>query len=314
MQNIEISNSLMSLLPKKISKVKAPPIKCQGIKTKLTQFISESISWDGKGRWIEPFVGSGVILFNIQPKKALISDTNKHIIHFYQSIQKGIITPQKTKTYLEIMDKKLQRDGQVFYNKIREEFNNDSDPLKFLFLNRSCFNGIMRFNSKGKFNVPFGHKPNRFRQSYITKIVNQISWVQEIMRDKDWKFVVSDWRKTLNKVSENDFVYLDPPYVGRHTDYFNTWSEIDAIELSETAKNLSCKFALSMWVENRYRKNTHIEENWNNLHIATFAHFYHVGAKEALRNEMTEGLICNFKLEKYTKQTIQVKEKIPALL
>ena len=66
-------------LPKHIDRVVVPPIKCQGIKTKLVDFIASTIKWNGNGRWIEPFVGSGVVLFNIQPEKALASDTNKHI-------------------------------------------------------------------------------------------------------------------------------------------------------------------------------------------------------------------------------------------
>jgi DNA adenine methylase len=74
----------MSKLPTIISKISVPPIKCQGIKTKLIPFIAENIEWNGKGKWIEPFLGSGVVLFNIQPDIALISDTNKHIIELYK--------------------------------------------------------------------------------------------------------------------------------------------------------------------------------------------------------------------------------------
>ena len=101
---------------------------------------------------------------------------------------------------------------------------------------------------------------------------------------------MADWRETLSFAEENDFVYLDPPYIGRHTDYFNNWTEKDAIELSEYSRKLQCGYALSMWLENKYRKNDHIENHWNNLEIKSFAHFYHVGSKESLRNEMQEGL------------------------
>jgi DNA adenine methylase len=60
--------------------VKIPPIKCQGIKTKLVDFIRDNIVWNKQGNWIEPFLGSGVVAFNIGPEKAVLSDTNKHII------------------------------------------------------------------------------------------------------------------------------------------------------------------------------------------------------------------------------------------
>ncbi len=278
-------------LPKEIKKIIVPPIKCQGIKTKLVSFIAESVLWNGEGIWIEPFLGSGVVAFNIQPDKALLCDTNKHIINFYLDIKSGKIDEYICREYLEEKGQELTKKGQDFYYLIREEFNKDGDSLKFIFLNRSCFNGVMRFNSKGEFNVPFGHKPNRFSKSYITKIVNQIRAVKTLLKNKDWILEVQDWKETLSQFNENDFVYLDPPYIGRHTDYYNNWTENDAIELSRITQSLSCGFALSMWKENKYRKNDYIKKYWNNFEMNTFSHFYYVGSSEKLRNEMIESLL-----------------------
>lgn len=280
-------------LPKIIYKINVPPVKCQGIKTKLIDFISQSIKWNGEGKWIEPFLGSGVVLFNIQPKRAIISDTNKHIIKLYKDIQSKKINGLIVKEFLSEMNYELQVGKQDFYNKIRERFNKEFNTLDFIFLNRSCFNGVMRFNSKGLFNVPFGHKPARFRQAYITKIVNQINNVYDIMMGKDWIFKTSHWKETLLLACEDDFVYLDPPYIGRHTDYYNNWTDNDANDLSNNIKKLPCGFAMSMWLENKYRKNEHIDLHWNGYEIKTFSHFYHVGSTENLRNEMQEALIIS---------------------
>jgi DNA adenine methylase len=306
-----------SFLPKEITNVGVPPVKCQGIKTKLIKFISQSISWNGKGKWVEPFLGSGVVLFNICPDRALVSDTNKHIIQIYQDIQSNKITPSIVRDFLEDNSNKLLKDGQEYYNFIRSRFNETGSALDLIFLNRSCFNGIMRFNSKGKYNVPFGHKPERFRKAYITKIVNQVKWVSDIIRSRDWQFKAVDWRETLSLAEKNDFVYLDPPYIGRHTDYFNNWTEKDAIELSEYSRKLNCGYALSMWLENKYRKNDHIENHWNNLEIKSFAHFYHVGSKESLRNEMQEALAIKpsftsneFEVEQLRKKEIKPTESL----
>lgn len=297
-------------LPKEITSIGVPPVKCQGIKTKLIKFISQSISWNGKGKWIEPFLGSGVVLFNICPERALVSDTNKHIIQIYLDIQSNKITPSVVRDFLEENSNKLLKDGQEYYNFIRTRFNETGSALDLIFLNRSCFNGIMRFNSKGKYNVPFGHKPERFRKAYITKIVNQVKWVSDIIRSKDWQFKVADWRETFSFVEENDFVYLDPPYIGRHTDYFNNWTEKDAVELSEYSRKLKCGYALSMWLENKYRKNDHIENHWDNLEIKSFSHFYHVGSKESLRNEMQEALAIkpNFTSNEFDIEQLRKKE------
>ena len=283
----------MTLFPKNIEKIIVPPIKCQGIKTKLVHFIANNINWNGEGKWVEPFLGSGVVVYNLNPDRALLADTNKHIIDFYKSIQSQKITKENLKDRLVEMGKNLSKYGEEYYYEIRDRFNKYGDVFDFIFLNRSCFNGLMRFNSKGKFNVPFGHKRNRFSQSYITKITNQVDKISKILINKNWDFITSDWRDTLKKVNKEDFVYLDPPYIGRHTDYFNSWTAVDAIELSHIASNLNCKYALSMWLENRYRKNDHINIHWKNTEIKTFSHFYHVGSTESLRNQMTEALITN---------------------
>lgn len=284
-------NELIEEDKKVITKV--PPIKIQGIKTKLIPFIVESINWDGKGRWIEPFLGSGVVLFNMQPQRALIADNNKHIIKFYKAIQSGEITAEKLKIHLEKESELLEKRGGPYYYEVRMRFNKTADSYDFLFLNRACFNGVMRFNNKGGFNVPFCNKPERFRKGYITKICNQVKWVASIMEGKDWEFKVQDWSETLSDVKKEDFVYLDPPYVGRHAEYFHKWEIEDADKLAETIKLLPSGFAYSMWKKNSYRENEHLIKHFSEYPCLTFNHFYHVGSKESLRNAMVEALIIS---------------------
>lgn len=278
-------------LPKKIENIVVPPIKCQGIKTKLVEFIGESIKWDGNGRWIEPFLGSGVVLFNILPEKAIVNDKNRHIIEFYKQIQDGKITPKFVREYLEYHGSKLFEQGESYYYEMREKFNTDDEPIDLLFINRAAFNGMMRFNKNGMYNVPFCKKENRFRKAYITKIVNQVEKVQNIIHDKDWEFISTDWRNVIDLANEGDFIYADPPYVGRHTGYVGDWDNQEAVELANALKESKAGFALSMWKENKYRKNPHITECWNGFPIITKEHFYHVGSKESLRNSMEEALI-----------------------
>jgi DNA adenine methylase len=286
-----IGQMIVQGLPRIVKHVIVPPIKTQGIKTKLVKFILSNISWSGKGRWIEPFLGSGVVLFNVQPERALVNDINPHIIRLYQMIYDGSLSPEEVRLYLSAEGKKLLSKGEEYYYLVRERFNKTGDPLDFIFLNRSCFNGVMRFNSKGEFNVPFCRKPDRFRQAYVTKIVNQISQIQKIMCGKDWEFRVGDWRESLKNVTADDFVYLDPPYIGRHTDYYQKWSEKDAVELAKVVQGLPGGFALSMWKENKYRVNEHLSRYWNGIVERTFTHFYHVGSNENFRNAMVEGLL-----------------------
>ncbi|MCY4324827.1 MAG: Dam family site-specific DNA-(adenine-N6)-methyltransferase [Betaproteobacteria bacterium] len=269
----------------------APPLKIQGIKTKAVPFIEDSTDWDGAGRWIEPFVGSAAVALNIAPRRALLGDSNPHLINFYRAIQAKTVTGSTVREFLVREGGELARSGEEHYYRVRERFNDRHDPHDFLFLNRACFNGLMRFNRSGRFNTPFCRKPERFRSAYITRICNQVQHSAKIMAGKSWQFVCADWADVLGKARSGDFVYCDPPYAGRCTDYFNSWSDDDAARLEAKLKALPCRFLYSMWSENRYRRNDRLHEAFADYQIKTFSHFYHLGASESLRNDMTEALV-----------------------
>ena len=277
-----------------MSKVFVPPIKCQGIKTKLVHWILEQASLNEEGRWIEPFMGSGVVGFNLRPCHAVFADRNPHLIRFYQAIQSGEITPAKAKTYLEVEGAQLSEGGQHYFNAVRARFNAEGSPWDFLFLNRSCFNGIIRFNSKGGFNTPYGHKPERFAPAYVTKIVNQIDYVSKAMRNSRWDFVCADFRDVIVRAKKADVIYCDPPYLGRHVDYFDSWRENDERDLAGLLAKTKARFIISTWHSNEYRRNDSLEKYWSGFTTLTREHFYHVGGREENRNPMLEALVMNF--------------------
>jgi len=286
-------------------KIHVPPIKTQGIKTKLVEWILDQISFKIEGRWIEPFMGSGVVGFNLRPKKAIFADKNPHIINFYNAIKNREITARKVKIFLEEEGRKLFERGDEYYYEVRDRFNRNGDPLDFLFLNRSCFNGVIRFNNKGEFNTPFGRKPDRFRKAYITKIVNQVKYVEEDIQKYDWLFIAQDFRKTISEATPDDVIYCDPPYIGRHTNYYDIWMEKDELELYELLSNFKGKFILSTWYKNKYRENEYIKKLWSKFNIITRNHFYHVGGKEINRNPMIEALILNFEPNNIDKNKLE---------
>ena len=276
-------------------KVLIPPIKCQGIKSKLVGWIEDTHQWNEEGVWIEPFMGSGVVGFNLKPRKALFCDTNPHLISFYQGINSGTITPIVVREFLESEGAQLAKHGADYYYEVRKRFNREKSSLDFLFLNRSCFNGLIRFNRDGKFNVPFGHKPRRFSKAYITKIVNQVEWVAKRASLSNWTFLHQDFHTTLARATETDLIYCDPPYAGRHTDYFNTWNETHEKSLYQDLKTTKAQFILSTWHSNEHRENPAILNLWSEFNVITREHFYHVGAKESNRKPMLEALVTNFK-------------------
>ena len=272
-----------------------PPIKSQGIKTKLIPWIRALVP-SVSGRWIEPFLGTGVVAVNSGFRQALLSDTNPHIIRFYGDIQKGKITPSAVRKYLETEGEKLLkagRNGYDHFNFIKDRFNREHEPLDFLFLTRAGFNGMMRFNQKGCWNIPFCQKPRRFSKAYITKIVNQVHDVACLIQP-EWRFLNKSFKEVIPEATENDIIYCDPPYAGRYVDYYNGWTEDDEGRLFELLSSTKARFILSTWHHNDYRENEMVHKYWRRFNIVTRDHFYHSGGKIENRRSIVEALVYNF--------------------
>lgn len=277
-------------------KVFVPPIKIQGIKTKIVPIIKESVSLNDDTVWIEPFMGSGVVGFNIASPVAVFADLNPHIISFYNGIKNGTVTPHIVRQFLEEQGKLLSKKDDEYYYEVRDRFNNTHDPLDFLFLNRVCFNGMIRFNKDYRFNVPYGHKPNRFSKAYVSKIVNQVANIEQLLKVNDWTFVCQDFHDTIAQAPNNSFIYCDPPYIGRHVDYYDSWDEQAEVSLCNALVSSKASFMLSTWDHNEFRANEYIDTVWSFCQKITKEHFYHVGAKEENRKPMVEALLTNYKI------------------
>ena len=191
-----------------------PPIKSQGIKTKLVPWINDIICHSGLDlahtNWLEPFFGTGVVGLNAPVGgRRYIADSNPHIINFYNGILRGEITPQNMRAYLEIEGKLLSEadeEGYAHYRKVRDRFNTEHSPFDFIFLSRAGFNGMMRFNRKGEWNIPFCKKPNRFAPAYITKICNQIGAAQCSIHRGQWEFHNQGFLETIAQAQEGDLI------------------------------------------------------------------------------------------------------------
>lgn len=294
-------------------KVNVPPIKSQGIKTKLVPWIDSIAPYDFEGRWIEPFMGTGVVAFNLAPKHALLCDTNPHLINFYQAIADGHITAELARDYLNKEGAILLEKGESHYYEVRDRFNLNHSSLDFLFLNRAGFNGMIRFNRKGGFNIPFCRKPQRFAQAYVTKIVNQIAHVSRLLKTKDFVFKCQDFEKTILDGRSDDIIYCDPPYIDRHVDYYNGWNEKNETRLFELLSETNSKFILSTWHHNDFRKNEYMDTLWGSFNIFTREHFYHVGGSENNRNPMIEAIITNYSPDTHKHSNEKTLEQLMLL-
>jgi len=290
-----------------------PPIKSQGIKTKLVPWIME-IAPKTDGKWIEPFLGTGVVAFNSGYKKAILNDTNPHIVNFYKGIQEKRITSPLMRQYLEQEGELLSKaddNGYDHYRKVRERFNKEFSPFDFIFLSRAGFNGMMRFGKKGNWNIPFCKKPDRFAQAYITKIANQVDNVSKVIKpEPDWTFYNKSFADIIPLATENDIIYCDPPYYGRYVDYYNGWTEQDEELLFNLLSATKAKFILSTWHHNDWRENDMISKFWNKFNIVTKDHFYHSGGNIENRRTIVEALVCNFSLDNIQEHNHGQKTKV----
>ena len=286
--------------------VTVPPIKSQGIKTKLVPWINNLILTSGtdlNARWIEPFFGTGVVGFN-SPMRGdhIVGDTNPHIINFYRAMQDGEVTQFTMRTYLEEESRLLAQaddNGYAHFRLVRDRFNHEHSPYDFIFLSRAGFNGMMRFNRKGEWNIPFCKKPERFAPAYITKICNQIQETSRIIKRYDWTFCNQDFLKTIEMAQKGDLIYCDPPYFGRYVDYYNGWTEQDEENLYRALSQTQAHFILSTWHHNEFRSNEMIDRYWGEFNIETQEHFYHGGGHIENRHAMVEALVFNFDLQPF---------------
>jgi DNA adenine methylase len=115
-------------------KIFVPPIKSQGIKTKLVEWIVTNIKDLTFDRWVEPFMGTGVVAFNVRPQKALLCDSNPHLINFYNALKNKEITSAIVNRHLTKEGAQLLKSDGLYYYDIRNRFNDKGDPLDFLFL------------------------------------------------------------------------------------------------------------------------------------------------------------------------------------
>ena len=181
------------------------------------------IKWAGSKKWLfkkhphifphkyntyfEPFLGGAAVFFNLRPQKAVLSDVNGRLISLYKEL-KDNPTRLFNKT-----NKLIETHSDEQYYLKREEFNKTGSPYLFLYLNRTCYNGIYRENQKGNFNVPIGRQTSK-SFPFTQEDLKYFSSLLKTATLKEQSFL-----ETLSKVKIDDFIYVDPPYIKYENDY-----------------------------------------------------------------------------------------------
>ena len=263
-------------------------------------------------KYAEIFLGGGAVLFDILSKYKLdevyISDKNLELINTYKSIRDNVDILIKSLKEMEEQYIPLNNeDRKIYYYEKREEYNslkinsemnNIEKAVLFIFLNKTCFNGLYRVNKKGEFNVPMGayKKP---------KICDEENLKNVSLTLRNVKIVYADYRESEKFIDDKTFVYIDPPYrplniTSSFTSYTeNDFNDKEQIELAEYINVLNKKGA-KIVISNSDPKNNDIDDNffdklYKNYNINRVKATRMLNSNASLRGAINELLITNYK-------------------
>ena len=287
-----------------------PFVKWVGGKSQLLKKIKQKYPQHIE-KYCEPFVGGGAVLFdilqNFHPREVLINDINKELINTYFQVKNNcedlILQLENIQTaYLNL----IQEERKIFFYEKRNRYNelkvngDDVENLEkaslFIFLNKTCFNGLYRVNSKGLFNVPF----NNARTPLICDEEN-LRACNQLLQNVTLK--TGDYKDCENFIDEQTFVYIDPPYrpltqTSAFTSYSeNQFSDKEQIELAKFIEKISEKGALIL-ASNSDPKNINKEDNffddlYSNFEIERVSASRMINSNSEKRGTVKEILISN---------------------
>lgn len=188
----------------------------QDVASKLTPFLK----WAGGKRWlvnsgadispakydtyIEPFLGSAAVFFSERPTRAVLTDTNDELINVYVSLRDE---PDKVERNLKLHSRN-HSDAYYYLIRARRPRKKHTRAARFLYLNRTCWNGLYRVNLKGEFNVPKGTK------NTVVLETDNLPAISKLL--KHCQIECQDFETTIDQAAKGDFVFIDPPYTVKH--------------------------------------------------------------------------------------------------
>ena len=191
--------------PVKAESALKPPLKWAGGKRWLAPHLAALWESHRSRRFVEPFCGGLSIPLALKPEHALLNDINTHLINFYSHLQRGLRLTIEMRNEEEFFYQHRRRFNELIH---KGEWKTREAAQLFYYLNRTCFNGLCRFNQSGEFNVPFGrHKSITYDRDF--------SSIRSIL--KGWAFSSCDI--TSLAIEPDDFIYADPPYDVEFTTY-----------------------------------------------------------------------------------------------
>ncbi|MDR2560809.1 MAG: Dam family site-specific DNA-(adenine-N6)-methyltransferase [Holophagales bacterium] len=213
-----------------------PAIKWSG--SKRSQSIAILNNVPHFNRYFEPFVGSASIAYAISPRQGICGDICQPLISLWRAIQTNC---EEIAEQYKIRWEKLQYLGHTVFYEIRDTFNRNHDPADFLFLSRTCVNGLIRFNKSGEFNNSLHHTRRGIEPERLKAVLR--NWSSRL---QGVDFRNGDYWETTEDIKEGDFVYLDPPYLNTKGRYYGTIDYDRFLRYLHWLNQRRVKYALSL--------------------------------------------------------------------
>jgi DNA adenine methylase len=243
-----------------------------------------------KNTYFEPFVGGGAVFFDLLPQNAVLSDMNKELVTTYNVIKNDV------ENLIQSLKKHKKGDKEYFL-KVRaknpEQLSDIEIASRFIFLNRTAFNGMYRVNSKGEFNVPFG----KYENPMICDEVN-LRRVSKALQKVQIKH--QDYKEVLKKAKKGDFVYFDPPYypvskTASFTAYTkDAFLDKEQIELRDTFEELHKRGCFVMLSNSDVPFINKIYKEIKGVRISKVQAGRAINSKASGRGKITEVLVTNY--------------------
>jgi DNA adenine methylase len=193
-----------------------PFVKWAGGKTQFLEIIQllVPISYE---KLVEPFVGGGAVFLSLQFQQLIINDINQELITAYQVIK------ESPRELIKLLNEYEKKHSQEFYETLKKQepknLSNLETAARFIYLNKTGYNGLYRVNGQGKFNVPFGQ---REKVKLFDK--ENILAISEYLNKDDCQILSQDYQQILPLIKENDFLFVDPPYDSENGNGFNSYT------------------------------------------------------------------------------------------
>lgn len=266
----------------------APFLKWAGGKSKLLAHMSCHFPKD-YGKYVEPFLGGGAVFFHLRPRKAVLSDSNPELVNAFEVVRDN---PEELMSALDTHYS--HRKNRDYYNGIRAqnpaELSQVDRATRTVFLNKTCYNGLYRVNSKGQFNVPFGRYSNPSLYDRDNILADSETLQGKIL-------IHDDYRRVCRRARGHDFVYLDPPYhplsaTSSFTGYTkDSFDEDDQVRLAATFRAMDargCRVMLSN------SSTPLIRELYEGFTIITLRAARAISCKGNGRGKIEEVLVMNY--------------------